>query len=724
MRMKAALFGLSTVILLSFGAPLHAQVTGSVTTVNGSGGSQDLFRSIEELFLAGGPTTEPCSAWDSLSDGLYYFQVTDPTGVDLLSTDPVEERAFRVRGGVIASYEGTTHALGGVNACGSLSIGLMPFAAAGSRCPGGYLVWVTPAAAFEGDPAQVDFVCGDGCFHGFRPELSRTFVARLEPQQQRRACDRTFCVSGVKFDDRDGDGVRDSGEPGLGGVEIRVVDERTGAAFTSITFPDGAYRICGLTQGRSFRVIEVPPFAFQQTGPLDRRFSRRVIARDRGYFIEFCDADVAGLDFGNRLIPNAIGGSKFEDLNANGVRDAGEPGMGNVTIRLTPAAGGTARTLVTDGAGNFLFTEVAPGSYVLSEVVPTGFTQTAPPAGTIPVTLASGGTSINNLFGNFRGVLTGTISGSKFNDANGNGTLDAGETGLPGVTITLTPVAGGQFAGGTVPPTRTVVTGAGGAFSFGEVPLGSYTLSETVPAGFQQTAPPAPGTIGVTLTFAARNSVGNLFGNRALGASVSGTKFNDANGNGSRDAGESGLAGVTIRLTSAGGQVTTATSDASGNFSFTGLAAGAYTVSEVVPTGFVQTAPAAPGTFALNLTTGQVVTGLLFGNRAIAPGETGTISGRKWLDLNENGVVDGLDRGLEGIVIRLTNASGVVRETVSDLNGNFSFTNLPPGTYVLSEVLPPGFFQTFPGTPNQPGTHTITLAPGQSAPGFLFLNKC
>lgn len=726
MRMKSALLSLSTMVaVFCLTAPVYAQLAGTVTTVSAEGVPQDAFDSLEAVFLGAGPTQEPCPASSYLSDGLYYFQVTDPTGLELLSTDVVSERAVMVRGGVIASYEGTTHVTGGVNACGSRAVSLMPYASA-ARCSTAYLVWMTPAGAFEGSPDQVDFVCGDGCFHGFRPELSRTFMVRVEtPQQQRRfECDRTFCVSGVKFDDRDGDGARDSGEPGIGGVEIRVIDTRTGVFFSTLTFPDGSYRICGLSQGRSFRVVEFPPFAFEQTGPTDRRFSRRVIARDRGYFIEFCDEDVGNLDFGNRLIPNAIGGLKFEDLNANGQRDPGEPGMANVTIRLAPSGGATTRTVSTDAAGNFLFTEVAPGNYVLSEVVPVGFTQTAPPTGTISVTLAAGGTSINNLFGNFRGVLAGTISGSKFNDLNGNGALDSGETGLTGVTITLTPVPGGQFAGGVTPPVRTTLTGVGGSFSFNDVPLGPYTLSETVPSGFQQTAPPAPGTIPVTLTFAARNSVGNLFGNRALGAAVSGTKFNDLNGNGTRDANEPGLSGVTIRLTSSGGTVVTATSDASGAFAFSGIAAGAYVVSEVVPTGFFQTAPPAPGTFALNLATGQVVTGLLFGNRAVTPDLTGSITGQKFLDINENGVVDGIDRGLEGIVIRLTDASGTVREMTSDLNGNFSFTNLPPGTYVLSEVLPPGFFQTFPGTSTSPGTHTIILAPGQNATGFLFLNKC
>jgi hypothetical protein len=96
----------------------------------------------------------------------------------------------------------------------------------------------------------------------------------------------------------------------------------------------------------------------------------------------------------------------------------------------------------------------------------------------------------------------------------------------------------------------------------------------------------------------------------------------------------------------------------------------------------------------------------------------------KILDLDVNGIFDGIDRPLEGIVFVLTDASGVTRQTTSAADGTFSFTSLPAGTYVLSEILPANFFQTFPGTPDNPGTYTITLAPGQNATGFLFLNKC
>jgi hypothetical protein len=195
------------------------------------------------------------------------------------------------------------------------------------------------------------------------------------------------------------------------------------------------------------------------------------------------------------------------------------------------------------------------------------------------VTLVSGGSSISNVFGNFHGILTGTVSGLKFNDLNGNGVRDAGEPGLSGVTITLSLT-------GTTP--RTVVTGSDGTFSFSAVPFGSYTISETVPAGFQQTAPGAPGTLTALVDFGHQAVAGLAFGNQALTATISGSKFNDLNGNGVRDTGEPGLSGVTIQLRNSAGQITTATTDASGNFSLTAVVPGTYTLSEVVPVGFVR----------------------------------------------------------------------------------------------------------------------------------------
>ena len=92
------------------------------------------------------------------------------------------------------------------------------------------------------------------------------------------------------------------------------------------------------------------------------------------------------------------------------------------------------------------------------------------------------------------------------------------------------------------------------------------------------------------------------FGNFKLG-SISGMKYNDANGNGKKDNGEVGLAGWTINLKGPGanGPTVSTVTDGSGNYSFTGLKAGTYTLSEVAQTGWHQTQH--PGKVKINSAT-------------------------------------------------------------------------------------------------------------------------
>ncbi|MEO8431554.1 MAG: SdrD B-like domain-containing protein [Acidobacteriota bacterium] len=713
------------VVMISFCAlSASAQIPGAIQTLDASGAARRTFAHREDVFLAAGSAATPCRAAEYLTDGDYYFQVTDSTGRRLLSVDPVSQRRFTVRHGVIEAAAASEpslprHLPGPASACGSASLGLAPFADVG---PGeaSYVVWVTPVSSLDGDPNSIDPVCGDRCFHGFRAESSRLLAFRVE---DKRNCQPTFCASGAKFQDANGNGVRDSGEAGIPGVEIDF-DSGNGVVLSGLTGPDGSYQVCGLTDGGTFRATESVPFGFLQTGPLDHRLSRRVVARDLGYLISFCDANVSGLDFGNQALPNAIGGTKFEDLNANGLRDPGEPGLAGVSISLFPGVApnptGVSRTVVTDTNGNFLFTNSAAGPFFLVETPPAGFTQTTPASGSIGGTLAAGGSSLDNVFGNFRGALTGAVSGLKFLDANGNGLQDEGEGPQPGVTFTISGPAGFTPV--------TAVTGADGRFNFASIPFGTYTVTETVPAGFEQTAPPAPGTATATLSVS-QTTVSNLvFGNHALAspATIGGTKFIDANGSGARDPGEGGAAGVVIRLQGPGaaGPTVQTTTAADGSFSFPGLAPGAYSVSEVVPTGFVQTVPGGGGFIPVTVASGQVRNDLLFGNRIAAPGVAGAVAGIKFLDLNTNGVIDGIDRPLAGIVFVLTASDGSSRQVTSGADGTFLFDGVTPGVYVLSEILPDNFAQTFPGTPSAPQTYTVTVTAGQTAGGFLFLNKC
>jgi len=95
-----------------------------------------------------------------------------------------------------------------------------------------------------------------------------------------------------------------------------------------------------------------------------------------------------------------ISGMKFNDLNGNGIRDTGEPGLANWTIKVTDSSGNT-QTVVTDSAGNYSFTVPAPGTYTVAEVWQPGWTQTAPTTpGTYTVTVSGGQVVNNKNFGN------------------------------------------------------------------------------------------------------------------------------------------------------------------------------------------------------------------------------------------------------------------------------------------------------------------------------------
>src|SRR5205823_14895598 len=81
-------------------------------------------------------------------------------------------------------------------------------------------------------------------------------------------------------------------------------------------------------------------------------------------------------------------------------------------------------------------------------------------------------------------ALTAKISGTVYNDLNGNGVFDTGEPGLPNVTVTAT---SGTFS-------TTAITNANGLYSFTGLtidpgPTATYTLDYAVPTGFVNTGP-------------------------------------------------------------------------------------------------------------------------------------------------------------------------------------------------------------------------------------------
>jgi hypothetical protein len=61
-----------------------------------------------------------------------------------------------------------------------------------------------------------------------------------------------------------------------------------------------------------------------------------------------------------------------------------------------------------------------------------------------------------------------------------------------------------------------------------------------------------------------------------------------------------------------------------------------------------------------------------------------SIGDRVWLDTNGNGIQEGGEGGARGVTVRLLDAAGsVIATTVTDITGNYRFSELLPGTYAV-----------------------------------------
>ncbi|HET6879120.1 MAG TPA: SdrD B-like domain-containing protein, partial [Pirellulales bacterium] len=396
---------------------------------------------------------------------------------------------------------------------------------------------------------------------------------------------------------------------------------------------------------------------------------------------------------------DSIDGTVFSDTNGNGTLDSGEQGIAGRTVFIDQAGTSVFQTgdptATTDSSGNYSFTGLSPGTYKVYEEVPNNLALTLPNQ-TVSVTANETASGIN--FGE-QPSITGTV----FNDTNGNGTLDSGETGVAGRTVFLN----NDNTGAPDASNPSTVTDANGNFSFSGLAAGTYKVDEVTPAGATITTPAA--SLTVTISASSDAPVVNI---GEIPPSIAGTVFTDVNDNAQFDAGDLGVAGRTVFVNEDGsgkadGTNPQTTTNSLGQFTFSGLAAGPYTVEEVLPTGGTLTTP----TQSVTVTAGQTASGVVFG-------ELPSISGTVYVDLNGNGTQDSADPGVAGQTVFLNvdgsgKADGTNPETTTDSNGHFAFGTEPAGSYTVEEVLPSGVALST-------SAQIVTVAAGQTTSGVSF----
>lgn len=287
----------------------------------------------------------------------------------------------------------------------------------------------------------------------------------------------------------------------------------------------------------------------------------------------------------------------------------------------------------------------------------------------------------------------GTLNVTK-NTSGGNATFHFSYSGT----------AAGNFNITTVSTTGTEsLSLAPGTYSVTEAPLAGWTQQSNTCTNVVVTA---GNTASCTIVNTKVTALGEIRGRKCQDLTGTGditpciplagwTIFLDTNGSGTPD----GVEPIVV-------------TGADGRYRFTSLPAGMYRVREVKKVGWVQTFPAA-GSYLIDLAAGEIVTGRNFGNFRDS---TGCISGTVFRDRNANQVQNANDEGLANWTIVLTKGGSSVT-TTSDANGNFSFAGLTPGTYTVTEVLKPGWFQT---TTNPA---PIVIGSGTVVGGLQFGNK-
>lgn len=312
------------------------------------------------------------------------------------------------------------------------------------------------------------------------PDESPVHVVSLGPGQD--AASRNFgnsrgFLGGHLWNDYSGDGVRDAGEPPLAGWQV-YLDRNGNGAFdngpSSIastepprTIPDASV-IASTIEVAALGVIEDLDVTVSITHPYNADLDVYLVS-PTGLRVElFTDVGASSDNFINTRLSDEAATSitagaapftgtyrpeaslaAFDGLDPNGVwtlevhddarSDVGALQSWSLTISTQEPV------TVSDESGNFGFSDLPPGTFIVREVVPAGWARTHPATpGTHSVELVAGQVVASIDFGN----RAASIAGYAWNDLNGDGVKDAAEPGLPGRNVYFDGNGNGAFDSG------------------------------------------------------------------------------------------------------------------------------------------------------------------------------------------------------------------------------------------------------------------------------------
>ena len=444
--------------------------------------------------------------------------------------------------------------------------------------------------------------------------------------------------------DSNADGLQQPEEGGLEGVRVTLRDGSGGFLDETLTVSGGWYEFTGLCSGAYLVEVQDPegfrpsPCGVGTDDSVDNDCSPALVVLGD----DFTRDPTVDFGFRSDCPPGAvIGDLVWDDVNGDGIRDPGEPGIEGVRVRLEDELGLEIAVFTTLPEGHYLFAGLCAGRYVVLVETPEGFVPSPCNVGSddtvdndcspVSVTLENHDTidlTVDFGFTSSPCTGTGTIGDFVWNDLNRNGIQDEDdgggsddgddddggdddddggdgssegepEPGLEGVTVHLSREIGGDFV-----QVATVTTDAYGLYTFMHLCAGRYRVDVETPEGFVPSLcdvgsddaidNDCSGAVVVLPTDDAQDDSVDFgfIGSPPAEGVIGDLVWFDANCDGIQDEGEEGLEGVTVVLLDDLGDPVDppAVTDRDGRYLFQGLFAGRYTVvvdPDTLPPGFV-----------------------------------------------------------------------------------------------------------------------------------------
>ena len=449
--------------------------------------------------------------------------------------------------------------------------------------------------------------------------------------------------------------TRDSDGTGISGIQVNVC-----AGFGNIlkgaqTDSTGNYNITGLVSG----------YYFVQTsnglGFIDEYYDNATFESNRSQVHVTAGSLTTGINFGL-----AAGGG----VAGRVTRDSDGTGISGVTVYayycgLYP---NFAKTAQTDSTGNYSITGLAANCYYIKTSNTLGFTDefydnsthTSPSSATaVGVTVGNTTTGIN-----FGLTVPGRITGRVTRDSDG--------MGVSGVGITV--------YNSSYNFTTSTGTDASGNYTVTGLATGSYYLATSNSSGLIDECYNNSNSLGsATAVSVSVNSI-------TTGINIALADPGSITGRVTRNTDGTGISGVgVIAGNSYSDYVSSTTTDESGNYTITGLAADNYSVRTTNSSGFIDeyydNTTSKSSATAVNITAGNTTAGINFGLAAL-----GSITGRLTNDSDGTGI--------SGVYVNANGPSGS-SSSLTDASGNYTISRLQAGRYVLQTSNNLGFIDEF-----------------------------